>query len=129
MKFIKPLILVIILVGFLALGLFVQNKSKALGSRFQQFEQIKQTVIEKTAGLAPISQEAENQIEILSQRAQNVATQSQQVLGTTIKVNEENSSDNKPAHEKAFEYGRYIYCKQVVDDYEQQPLNSGSSPE
>lgn len=119
MKLIKPLVLFSILIGFLLLGLFLQNKSRALGSKFQQFSKIKQTLTEKATQLAPISDEANSQLEILSQRAQNVASQSQQVLGETIKVNEGDSNNDKPTHEKAFEYGRYIYCKQVVEDYEE----------
>lgn len=119
MKLVKPIFLFSILIGFLFLGLFLQNKSKALGSKFQQFSKVKQTLSQKITQLAPLSDEASDQLEILSERAQNVASQSQQVLGETIKVNEADSGNDKPAHEKAFEYGRYIYCKQVVEDYEE----------
>ena len=40
------------------------------------------------------------------------------VLGDAIEVA---SDSTKPAAQKALDYGRYLYCKQVVDEYEAQP--------
>lgn len=37
------------------------------------------------------------------------------VLGDAIEVA---SDSSKPAAQKALDYGRYLYCKQVVDEYE-----------
>lgn len=62
----------------------------------------------------------------LSERAQEVGQHIGNVLGTYVQPasapdNETNSSSTKPPlHEQAFEYTRYLYCQQVVKDYEQQ---------
>lgn len=59
--------------------------------------------------------DATQQLQVLSQRAGEVGQHAQNVLGSSIQVNE---SVKKPIHESAIEYGRYVYCKQVVTDYE-----------
>ncbi len=55
------------------------------------------------------------QTQLLSERAQVVGTQAQQVLGTAIQAAPEGA---EPAANRALEYGKYLYCKQVVEDYE-----------
>lgn len=65
---------------------------------------------------------ASNQLNVLAKRGQEVNNQTQQVLGQYVQsVQEEDtnqSTDKQPLHEQAFEYGRYLYCQQVVKDYE-----------
>jgi hypothetical protein len=75
---------------------------------------------ESTAIESPIASE---QTKLLSERASEVGTQLQQVggqvqqvLGTAVEVAPE-SADQAP-HERALDYGRYLYCKQVVEQYE-----------
>jgi len=54
----------------------------------------------------------------VTEQAQSLSKNAGSVLGAI-------SSDksDQPIHEKAFEYGRYQYCQQVVADYEaRQPL-------
>lgn len=60
--------------------------------------------------------EATAQIETLSQRSANTANTSSKVLGDFIQVNEADSE--KSTSEKALEYGRYLYCQQVVKEWE-----------
>ena len=120
MKFIKPIILLLTLFGFAAVGLFIQQKSNNVSEKVSQVMAIKTFLNEKVEQFEPLTQEAQKQLEIVSERSQNISEQSQQVLGETIKVNEIASSSDKPMYEKAFDYGRYVYCKQVVDDYEVQ---------
>jgi len=48
-----------------------------------------------------------------------------QVKGAFSKVVEP-SSEEKTLHDRAFEYGRYLYCQEVVKSYEKQ---SNSAPE
>lgn len=62
------------------------------------------------------SEDAKNQLTTLSNRGQLVGQEVGKVLGDQIKVNEEDA--NKPLHEKALEYGQYLYCQQVVKEYE-----------
>lgn len=69
----------------------------------------------KTPQVQNVSVDASSQLQTLSERAGEVGQHAQNVLGSSIQVNEE---EKKPIHESAIEYGRYIYCKQVVTDYE-----------
>ncbi len=64
-----------------------------------------------------------DQTKILSDRAKETSGHMQNVLGDTVEVDEQ--KQNKPLHEKTMEYARYLYCKQVVEDWEQaqQPTN------
>ena len=65
-------------------------------------------------------QNAEAEISQLSSRTQEVKKHTNNILGTS-KILEspiEATQDSTPLHEKAFEYGKYIYCKSVVTDYE-----------
>jgi hypothetical protein len=57
------------------------------------------------------------QTQQLSQRAQELGAQTQQVLGTAIETVPE---DTRPVANKAIEYGKYLYCKQVVLEYEKE---------
>lgn len=62
-------------------------------------------------------QSAESEVFGLSERTVEVSKHAGNVLGSTIQpAPEENTT---PIHEKAFEYGKYVYCKQVVADYEE----------
>jgi hypothetical protein len=63
------------------------------------------------------SPEAAEQTQVLSSRAQEVGGHVQQVLGTAVEAAPE---EKKPIHTRAVEYGRYVYCKQVVKEYESQ---------
>lgn len=62
-------------------------------------------------------QEAESEISTLSQKTTEASKHAGNVLGSSIQSAEKEEST--PLHEKAFEYGKYIYCKQVVEDYEE----------
>jgi hypothetical protein len=72
-------------------------------------------VSEKAPKVQNTTTDASSQLQTLTQRANEVGQHAQNVLGSSIQVNEE---EKKPIHESALEYGQYIYCKQVVMDYE-----------
>lgn len=61
-------------------------------------------------------QNAESEISTLSQRTTEVSKHTGNVLGSSIQPASE--EQQTPIHEKALEYGKYVYCKQVVEDYE-----------
>ncbi len=61
-------------------------------------------------------QNTESEIHTLSQKTTEVGKHAGNVLGSSVTA--ATQEDATPIHEKAFEYGKYIYCKQVVDDYE-----------
>lgn len=119
MHLVKPIFLLIILIGFSVAGLFIQKKSAVLSEKFGQVKGISDFLVQKGQELAPLSEDAKKQLEVLSERSQEVGEHSQKVLGETIKINEQAEKDERPIHEKAFEYGKYVYCRQVVDDYEE----------
>jgi hypothetical protein len=64
------------------------------------------------------------QTKLLSERTQQVSGHVQNVLGAFVQENTDDSSSSaenassEPLHEKAFDYGRYLYCQQVVKDFE-----------
>jgi hypothetical protein len=96
---------VIIIVGLLAGGIYA----------------ISNNLVTLPPQLSSVTQ----QTKLLSQRTQDVSTHVGNVLGSYtqnnefIKVNDTKNSSSEPIHEKALEYGRYVYCQQVVKDYEQ----------
>lgn len=57
----------------------------------------------------------QNQTQTLSERAKETGSHVQQVLGSSVQVNEQ---EKQPIHQRAFDYGRYIYCKAVVEEWE-----------
>lgn len=59
---------------------------------------------------------AQSELEVATGRGQELGAHTQQVLGAAI----EPSSKEQAIHEKAFEYGRYVYCQEVVKSYEAQ---------
>lgn len=59
---------------------------------------------------------AQKQGSTLLERGKDMTTQTQKVLGTYISPAE--TDDDQALHEKALEYGQYLYCQQVVIDYE-----------
>lgn len=77
----------------------------------------------KPENLETVTSNATEQIQTLGTRAGEVGQHAQNVLGTSIQVNEE---EKKPLHESAIEYGRYIYCKQVVIEYEKEDGESST---
>jgi len=52
----------------------------------------------------------------LSQRGSEVYEQGSKILGAAIAVDEQ--ADEQTLTDRAIEYGRYLYCKQVVTDWE-----------
>jgi hypothetical protein len=74
---------------------------------FQSPEALEQTEL--------LSTRFSSQASSLSGQLQEVGGQVQQVLGTAVEVAPDSE---KPLHEKAVDYGKYLYCKQVVEEYE-----------
>ncbi|MBT4124073.1 MAG: hypothetical protein HN981_02855 [Candidatus Pacebacteria bacterium] len=56
-----------------------------------------------------------DQLSTLSSRAKEVSEYAQNAFNSGVKVDKENQA---PLHERAIEYGQYVYCKQVVEDFE-----------
>ena len=59
-------------------------------------------------------QNAKEELSTLNERSKEVQKHTGNVLSASIEA----TDDAVPIHEKAFEYGKYIYCKSVVEDFE-----------
>ncbi|MGD9129374.1 MAG: hypothetical protein PVJ09_02730 [Candidatus Woesebacteria bacterium] len=79
---------------------------------------LKDTPLANISGqdLTEFAQDTSEQTKILGSRASETGQHIQTVLGESIQA----SDENQAIHEKAFEYGRYLYCKAVVEEYEQE---------
>lgn len=61
---------------------------------------------------------AKEQVKVLTDRSQEVSEEVSKVLGDFIQVNE--NDGDEALHERALEYGQYLYCMQVVEQYEKE---------
>lgn len=64
------------------------------------------------------SQQNVEQAKELTDRAKETGEHVQQILGETVEADDKRKE--KALHEKTIEYARYLYCKQVVEDWETQ---------
>lgn len=78
--------------------------TKELSSKIPQMQNVDLSNIDTTG-----------QLKTLGERAGEISQHTQKVLGASIQKNEKEAT---PLHESALEYGKYIYCKQVVGSYE-----------
>ena len=67
------------------------------------------------ADMENIGEDGLKQIKTLSEKAASAGAVTQSFVQEAIQVDDD---ENKNISEKAFEYGRYIYCKEVVKEYE-----------
>jgi len=61
-----------------------------------------------------LSSSSSAQAQTLLERSGEVVGHAQQVLGTQITATE----GEQPLSQRAFEYGRYLYCQQAIKEYE-----------
>lgn len=108
------LILLVILVGVVSVaGLQVATnrgliKSNPLASLVEGVVKLSQPA---THIIPPNISE---QISVLTARTGTVTQEVGTVLGSSVQVEKE----DLPLHQKALQHGRYLYCQQVVKDYE-----------
>ena len=99
----------ILLAAFIGGGIFYAKLQGYIHSDLLDrvdFSQLQQLEIATTA---------QEQTQTFLQRGNEVVSHTQNVLGTQITAEEEKT----PISQRAFEYGRYLYCQQVIKDYEQ----------
>lgn len=82
------------------------NKEKEI--KLEEFK-ISQEDVEK------IGEDGMSQIQILGNKAKEAGEVAQDFVQEVVRVDERN---DKNISEKAFEYGRYIYCQEIVKQYE-----------
>jgi len=66
--------------------------------------------------LSKLGQDGLSQVKILAQRAKTAGEKAQDFWSEAVRVDE---SQQQTVSDKAFEYGRYLYCQQIVEEYEQ----------
>lgn len=111
----KILRIVVILLLLAAGGIyFLYQKSDGKILLEQPF--LQETLKLDNQKIEEFAQSTSSELETLTERGKEVGEHAQNVLGRSVEVNEE-----QPAlHERALEYGRYVYCQQVVEEYESQ---------
>ncbi len=130
MSLIKRLLFFILVLVVIATGVYwasqnghLQNASLDKIAKFfannKILEKIPWTKDQESSQWQKISSDIQDQSKILSERAKETSSHVQQVLGTNIEVNEQ---EKQPVHQKAFDYGRYLYCKAVVEEWEKANL-------
>lgn len=111
-----PLLLIIMLAaGVVGITYATTKQTPTIQSITSTVTGITSKVTETSPKVQGTTKDASSQLQTLTERAGEVSQHAQAVLGASIQVNE---SEKKPIHQSALEYGRYIYCKQVVMDYE-----------
>jgi len=79
----------------------------------QSFAQHNQ--LAESQSVQSVTQQAQEQLQATGEKFQSAASSVQQVLGAAVQVNED---ETKSAPEKALDYGKYLYCQQVVNEFE-----------
>ncbi len=101
------------IVGGIALAVY--QREKILPIATSVFERT------KTIDTAKITQYAQfdpKELNTITQRGQEVTSQATKVLGVAISEASSGGETEKPLYTKAVEYGRYLYCQEVVKEFE-----------
>lgn len=67
--------------------------------------------------LEKLGAEGTAQVKILAERAKTAGSITQEFLSENVKIDH---GGDKNLSEKAFEYGRYLYCQEVIKQFETQ---------
>lgn len=102
---------------------FIRQKGLVKGSFFDQLE-AQVAEINPYQGKAPevnldlekLGEEGLMQVQTLADKAKEAGGVAQDFVKEVVKVDE---NKDKNLSEKAFEYGRYIYCQEVVKQYDE----------
>jgi len=114
---IKSLLLFILLLTVVTAGTYVAFnrgliKSNYLAQVTEKLNQLNPNIDKKS--LENITLSAQEQSQVLIDRGGVVLGESKEFINTQIKPAE----NKEPIYSKTLEYARYMYCKQVVKDFE-----------
>lgn len=129
MRILKIVLLVLVLIG-IGLGIWHKQAPKQFAEKIgpvtaqlgkfgiaQKAQNASSSLSSSASSLteqAPTAA-AQEELKTLTERGKVAVEEAQKVLGTVIEVDD---TSDKAAHEKALEYGKYAYCKQVVEEWE-----------
>ena len=134
--FFKIIKLVIFILILLTLSIFAYQKgwlkAHPLNTQIEKFQSGKikngqelfssfQNQEKVNLQLNELSSDAGEQIKVTAEKALEAGKVAQEFMSESVQTDE---SEDKKLGEKAFEYGQYIYCKAVVDDWEQKTKNN-----
>ena len=112
----------LLLIGTIATGGVYVAKQQHVSMPFA--EKLHEPTKNVQGAFQDITKNVGEQTQQLSERTKDVSEHVQNVLGETSIVEENKPETNapqsseQPIHKKAIEYGQYMYCQQVVKDYE-----------
>jgi hypothetical protein len=118
MFLIKRLLLMVLCLSLAAGGFYVAALRTARSDNLAGWQKSLESLL---AGIsAPQVQKQisslQRQSTVLSDRANDVSMHTSKILGEAI---EANPDAEVPISQRAFEYGRYLYCQEVVKAYEE----------
>ena len=113
----------ILCVGALATAsayFYSQKSTSLLAQKLKQLQATIHPLIEKTT---PFTEEVSlptdeinfEEVSTLTQRGKELTEHVGAVLGESVT---EVDAEKQPLHERAVEYGQYLYCKGIVEEYE-----------
>lgn len=88
------------------------GSSESAGSQVASLDSIKNSI--SGVKIPQLPDNTTEQLGTVKDRATEVGSTVGNVLGTAV----QQASSSGSLQEKAFDYGRYLYCQQVVKDYE-----------
>lgn len=107
-----------VIIGTGAAYFYAEKSSSLLSQKLQPYiSQLTPVVESITPYTESIEIPHENLPEVatLTQRGKELTDHVGTVLGETVS---EADAEQQPLHERAVEYGQYIYCKGIVEEYE-----------
>lgn len=110
----KLKILLFIIIALAAGYLYLNQKKPEILTQYK-IPQLKNLNF-KNQNFQKLSTDANQQLATLSGKAAEVGSHVQNVLGKAITVNED--EEKKSIQAETIDYAKYLYCKQVVEDYE-----------
>jgi len=122
MRIVKPFVLLAFLALIVIASINFANQKNLIpntlleGKPYQLAQQISQQTNSAITTIQPTIK-----------KVQEVSSQSGTVLGSIIQVNE--GDENRQPHEKALDYAQYMYCKQVVDQWDKAEATKQTSQE
>lgn len=132
MMFSKTKLLILLIITATGIAIFYfGDREKIIKTTQQTLNKIPvSNLVEKTKNFdignisfdpSDAAQTVEKEISQLSTRTEEVKKHADNILGATKSLESpfEAAPDSTPIYEKTFEYGKYVYCKQVVEDYEE----------
>ena len=127
MNITRIIIKILLLTSIVGGGLYAVKRSNSIND-LQLVKKLEEKKDQFQGSVKGITDSIFNQTQQLTTKGQEVGTHVNNVLENYIKPTEKNqSSENysadeqkKPIYEETLDYGRYLYCQQVIKDYENQ---------